>query len=221
MTTTATFVQLPTDSGNTGKKTRTVSRTVGADSVHSTFIIMDSTRDYTGVYGAHTGNHTISATAQNGTATGFIWFINPIGSTVTVALSRLRYMSSIVTSLSTPTCPRIVAQLFTYTGTPSGAVITPGKFKSAYATAQASIRTAVTGMTVVLGGQIDSFLPPVAVGTAAWATATPSSEENIANSELSDIQLAAGEGIVIYQADAGTTSDTRKLVINIAWSEFT
>jgi len=221
MATSATFVQLPTDSGNTGKKTRTVSRTVGADTVHSTFIIMDSTRDYVGVYGAHTGNHTILAAAQNGTSTGFVWFFNPIGSTVTVALSRLRYISSVTTSLSTPTCPRVVSQLFTYTGTPSGASVTPGKFKSAYATAQASVRTAMTGMTIVLGGQIDSHLPPVAVGTAGWAIVTPHSEDNVANSELSDIQLAAGEGIVMYQADAGTTSDTRKLVIDIAWSEFT
>lgn len=173
---------------------------------------------------------TLSYVAYNDTMTGGgsggggltdAEFINPIGSTVTVALSRLRYISSITTSLSTPTCPRIVSQLFTYTGTPSGATVTPGKFKSAYATAQASIRTAVTGMTVSLGGQIDSHLPPVAVGTAGWATAMPHSEDNIATSELSDIQLAAGEGIVIWQADAGTTSDTRKLVIDIAWSEFT
>jgi hypothetical protein len=37
---------------------------------------------------------------------------------------------------------------------------------------------------------------------------------------MSDVVLAAGEGMVIYQADAGTTADTRKLVIDGAWSEF-
>jgi hypothetical protein len=31
--------------------------------------------------------------------------------------------------------------------------------------------------------------------------------------------LAYGEGIVIRQADAGSTSDTRKIVLNFVWQE--
>lgn len=213
-------VILPLDTGNTGKKIRTITRTVGADSVHEHFFIMSSARDYTGVYGFHSGILTLLAAAQNGTTTGFAWLINPIGSTVTIAIERLRYVHQISSNLAVITVPRIVAQLFTFTGTASGASITPGKFNAAYAAPQGSVRSAMTGLTITLGGIIDATLPCVCAGTAGWTPMPPSFDDNIAISELSDIQLATGAGLVIYQADAGTTADTRKLLADITTAEF-
>ena len=60
----AAFAQLPTDSGNTGKKMRTQTRVIGADTVHEHFFIESSTRDMLGSYVAHSGVFTIQATAQ-------------------------------------------------------------------------------------------------------------------------------------------------------------
>jgi hypothetical protein len=220
MTVAAAYVQLPLDTGNTGKKQRTQSRTIGADTVHETYMVMSSARDYQGVYGGHSGNLTLLAAAQNGTTTGFLWLINLAASTVTLALARLRYASAITTGLALATTPRTIAQLFTYTGTPSGAAITTAKFNSGYPAAQGSLRTAMTGMTITLGGIIDGHLPPTTAGTAGWTFLVPNVDDNIANSELSDINLKTAEGVVIYQADAGTTADTRKLIVDMAWSEY-
>lgn len=211
---------LPLDTGNTGKKKRTQTRTVGADSVHEDFVIMSSVRNYLGVHGYSSGNLTLLAAAQNGTSTGFLWIINPVGSAVRMAMARLCFNHAITTNLSMPTAPRIIAQLFTFTGTASGASLTTGKFDSRYPAAVGTVRTAMTGLTISLGGILVTSLPIVTAGTAGWTFADPSTDDHIATSELSDVVLAAGEGIVIYQADAGTTSDTRKLVIDGAWSEF-
>jgi hypothetical protein len=211
---------LPLDTGNTGKKKRTQTRVVGADTVHEDFVIMGSTRSYLGVHGFSSGNLTILAAAQNGTSTGSLWIQNPVGSAVRMALARLCFYHAITTNLSMPTAPRIIAQLFTFTGTASGAALTTGKFDSRYPAAVGSVRTAVTGMTVTLGGILVTSLPIVTAGTAGWTFSTPDKDDNVATSEMSDVVLAAGEGLVIYQADAGTTSDTRKLVVDGAWSEF-
>jgi hypothetical protein len=221
MATTAGSVTLPSETGNTGKKTRTVSRTVGADTVHSTFVVMDSTRDYVGVHGFSSGNLTLLAAAQNGTSTGFLWIQNPVGASVKLGISRLCFYHALTTNLSMPTAPRVIAQLFTFTGTASGAALTTGKFNSAYPAAVGTVRTAVTGMTVTLGAIMVTSLPIVTAGTAGWTFSTPDKDDNVATSEMSDVVLAAGEGMVIYQADAGTTADTRKLVVDGAWSEFT
>lgn len=220
MTTVAAYVQLPLDTGNTGKKQRTQSRTVGADTVHEPFMVMSSQREYQGVYGYHSGVQTLLAAAQNGTSTGFYWAFNPIGSTIKMTLARLTYKHQITTNLSMPTSPRIILQLFTYTGTPSGAAVTPGKFNSSYPAAQGSVRTAMTGMTITLGGIIDATFPIVTAGTAGWTFVTPGIDDNVSNSELSDPTLAAGEGAVCYQADAGTTADTRKLVADLVTTEY-
>ena len=213
-------VLLPLDTGNTGKKMRTQTRTIGADSVHEHFFIPSSQRNYLGVFGYHGGNQLIQAAATNGTTTGFWWFINPIGSTVKIGIERVRYAHSITTTLSTPTCPRVVLQLFTFTGTASGAAVTPAKFNSGYPAAQGSMRTAMTGLTVSLGGIIDATLPIASIGTTGWAVVCPQFDDNIAISELSDIVLAPGEGIVCYQPDAGTTADTRRLIADIVTAEF-
>lgn len=220
MTAAAGFVQLPSDSGNTGKKMRTISRTVGADSVHEHFFIPSSSRDYLGAYLYHSGNFTIQAAAQNGTSTGFLWLINPIGNTNKVSLSRLRYIHQLTTNLALTTAPRVVTQLFTFTGTASGAATTPGKMNSAYPAATGSLRTAMTGLTITLGAIIDASLPLVTAGTAGWTFTAPSIDDNIANSEMSDIVLSAGEGTVTYQADAGTAADTRRLICDIATTEW-
>jgi hypothetical protein len=217
---TAAFVQLPLDTGNTGKKVRTISRVVGADTVHEHFFIMSSARDYLGVYGYHSGKQVIQAAATNGTTTGFWWLINPIGTTIKVGIERLRYIHQQGTNLVTATIPRVALALITFTGTASGAAITPGKIASMYPAAQGSMRTASTGLTVTLGAILDATLPFVNTGTIAYTATMANFDDNVAISEMSDIQLAAGEGAVCYQPDAGTTSDTRILVADIFTAEW-
>lgn len=211
------FAQLPSDSGNTGKKMRTQTRVIGADTVHEHFFVESSTRDMVGSYIAHSGVNLVQASAQTFPA-AFWWLINPVGNSNKIALTAIEVISQLGSALAAPTSPRLLFALFTFTGTASGAQITPGKLDSTYPATTASFRTASTGLTITkVADVICAF--PVASATAVGYTA-PMMDEWFEDKESNQIVLRAGEGIAFYQPDAGTASDTRRIVTTIKWDEF-
>src|SRR6266545_1371349 len=92
----ASFIQLPVDTGNTGKKVRTQTRVVGADTVHEHFFVPISARGVTVGYKASTGTLTVPAAVHNGTTTGFAWLYNVVGSTIKMALKRISWNSQFI-----------------------------------------------------------------------------------------------------------------------------
>jgi hypothetical protein len=107
---------------------------------------------------------------------------------------------------------------FTFTGTASGATITPGKRDSSDAANTATVRSASTGMTITAGAALHGFQVPAALATTsqnANAAVFPHGTD-----EDEYIILRAGEGIVIRQSTAGTTADTRIINLDLQWEEF-
>lgn len=217
-------VQLPVDTGNTGKKVRTQTRTVGADSVHEHFFIPISSRSKLGVYSAHSGVLTMPVAATNGGTTGYFWLINPVGSTVKLALRKIEGMIQFALTTGVDvTVPRTQFALCTFTGTASGAALTLAKRDSTDTAAQGSVRTASTGLTVTLGALIKSWLPPINA-TASSATIQANMPPTVCpeyepGMEDDQFVLRAGEGIVCYSPDAATTAN-RRLIVNLAWEEY-
>ena len=84
-----TYIQTPTDSGNSGKKLRMQSRIVGPDTVLSQVVEVASPRSKLGGYKMNAGVQTVPAAVHNGTTTGFWWLINPVGSTRLLAIRRV------------------------------------------------------------------------------------------------------------------------------------
>lgn len=188
----------------------------GAVSVSGTITARETSDTLLGVYYCQTGAHLVLAAADAATA-GRWFLVNPIGSSVTVRLRRLRFMSQLGSALVAVTSPRLQMELFTFTGVPSGASITPGKRNSNDATNVASLRTANTGMAITVGAAIMAFFP-VASATAV-AYNTPAMYDWNPDVER-DIILSPGQGLLFRQADAGTASDTRRYLTSIVWEEF-
>lgn len=213
---------LPLDTGNTGKKKRTQTRVIGADTVHEDFVILTSKDSKVGLYRAHSGTLTIPAVPHNGTTTGHLWLFNPVGNTIKGRLRRLRETGQVVSGAIDLTAPRQLFSLFTFTGTPSGTIITPAKRDSTDAAATLSLRTASTGATVTLGATIRHTGVPGVVATASSATIQvdlpPSIYPPWDPDEEECIVLRAGEGIVLWSADASTTAN-RRLFSDWAWEE--
>jgi hypothetical protein len=219
----AGFVQLPSDAGNAGKKIRTQTRVVGSDTVHEHFVIAISARSKVGVYYAHSGTLTIPAAAHVGTTTGHTWLFNPVGSAVKLALRRIREIIQFtVTSAVDVSVPRQLWSLFTFTGTASGAQITPAKRDSTDSAPVGNLRTASTGLTVTLGAAMRGVLPPI-VATASSATIQSNMPAQVGQpwepEEDGQIVLRAGEGIVNWSADAATTGN-RRMVVDTVWEEY-
>lgn len=219
----AGFVQLPLDTGNTGKKVRTQTRVVGADTVHEHFFISISQYSKTGLYRAHSGVLTIPTAAHNGTTTGHLWLQNPAGATVKGRLRRMRETEQTISGAIDLTAPRQLVALFTFTGTASGASITAAKRDSTDAANQLIMRTASTGMTVTLGAIIRHAGVPGIVATASSATVQtmlpPSVYPPWDPDEEECPVLRTGEGVVLYSGDASTTAN-RRLFSDWAWEEF-
>jgi hypothetical protein len=212
-------VILPSDTANTGKKIRTQTRVVGADTVHEHYFVNVSRRSKTGIYYYSPGLQSVQASAQDGTTTGFCWLINPVGSVIDLGVREVVLLLN--GSAVAATQPRIILVKFTFTGTASGASVTPAKRKtSSDAAPVGSLRTTPTGLTITLGATAASFIAP-AIITAA--SAFPTDDQSWPNSKdpLEDhaLELEPGEGVVLYQADAGTATDPRRFVVNITAEE--
>ena len=171
----------------------------------------------TAKFTASSGNLTILAAAHAATA-GFFWLINPIGNPKNVKLRRVEFESAPTAATVFVTSPRVTVERMTFTGTASGAQITPSKVKSSMANPTGLLLTANTGLTIIAGAVAYTFLV-TAILTAVGVSNPSMLEWEPPEEGMKD--LASGEGIVIRQADAGSASDTRKAVVNLAWEEYT
>jgi hypothetical protein len=215
---------LPDDSGNTGKKIRTQTRVIGADTVHEHFYVPVSICRIMGIYHANIPLYTVANSAQNGTSAAIGWLQVPAAATVNarVRMMSVSHTNAVATAIDHATAPRIAFQRATFTGTPSGAVITSAKRATTDNAAQCDIRTASTGLTISL-----------VANALVWASLCPGVDittSGVYNSFLREewrpmvedefIDLAPGEALAIYQIDAGTASDQRRALVNICWDEY-
>jgi hypothetical protein len=170
-----------------------------------------------GAYKFESGRLTVQASAHASTA-GFFWLINPVGSSVIGTVKKLMCTSVPTAATVFASAPRITCERVTFTGTASGASITPAKRDSTDATNTLSVRSASTGLTLAAGAIIGDFtVPPV---LTAVGIAVPVDQYLYDDTDEDDyIVLRPGEGIVCRQPDAGTTSDTRLITIYGSWEE--
>lgn len=217
----ANRIILASDTGNSGKSVRTQTRVVGGNTVHEHFFIPIPAIESAGKYFFSSTQQTVSATVQNATATGFFWLQMPTTATVTAIL---RYVSASATTTSTvvaPSAPVISFSKFTFTGTASGASVTPVKVQTAGAANQMIVRTLVTGMVVTVVGDVGNFhIPAVLTGVGAvFAYETVIPRNPMAYIRGVDLEIAPGEGLVIWQSVAGTGSDPRVFGLQLEWDE--
>lgn len=215
----ASYVQLPLDTGNTGKKVRTQTRVVGADTVHEHYFVPVNPRSILGEYFLSSGVLTATTAAENGT-TGKFWIVNPVGSAVKVAVhSTEAHIVAGALSAAQTTITRLVLALITFTGTPSGAIISMAKRDSTDAAPVSSARSASTGLTITTGAVVRGWLYPTITGTTGTGQASPIVVPERDQTWDENVVLRAGEGVVCYQPDASTLATIRALV-NMMLEEF-
>src|SRR6266487_321751 len=150
----ASYIQLPDDSGNSGKKVRSQTKVISGSTVHEHFFTPVRAGVLLGVYRLGMAQQTIVQTAHDGTSTAFLWFHMPTAITNKKARIRGIWFDTQLSSVAAAmvTAPRVSASRFTFTGTASGGSVTPVKVDTSWATSVSDLRTAVTGLTVALVG---------------------------------------------------------------------
>lgn len=221
----SSFIQLPAD--KTGKKQRTRQRTVSANTVEEQYYIYTIDRIRLGSYRyGITGFVQTAAHLNTSPPEAFAWLYNPAGSSVNMAINSVEFMSQISQAQTMPVSPRICLQTFTLTAL-SDAPINGNPIDTSMPTSTAKIEAgnADSGMGVTLGTDIFGFLT-VAGATATIATTTWATTSDWNPDFDGRLILAAGEGLRIYQPDAGKANpqpdgNLRQFVCNFRWTEFT
>jgi len=216
----ANKIILPLDTGNAGKNVRTQTRVIGPDTVHEHFFVPTSPRSTVGRFKVNTGQLTIPAAVHNGTTTGFFWLVNPVGSTVKLAVKRISWNIQFVALAVDLLGGEMRFNRCTFTGVASGATAPPAKTDSVLAAAVGSVRLASTGLTVLLDGAMyGTQYPTMDLATGGAGHWNPYVFEWSPSAEDDELILRAGEGLVCWHAIAVTTAN-RRLFVNLAWDEF-
>jgi len=171
-----------------------------------------------GKFASNTGAITVTASADTAPA-GKVYFWNPVGGSKIVRIKKISFRQSPTSEIALPTAPRIGITRITLTGTGSGTQLAMPKKDTTCPVASAYLSTASTGATLSNVGLLMAFLIGAKSYIATYGGSSVVNNEVWVPSEEDAIVLRAGEGITIYQADAGTTSDTRTWNINIEWDE--
>lgn len=218
-------IVLPADTLNTGKTVRTITK----GGVHEHLFIQDRRETILGVYGASMGAAlSVAAAAQDGTTTAAFWLALP--NTVSGKAGRLRScVVKFTTSAATPTmpsAPRFALGKYTFTGNPSGAQKTSVPLQTSYPADALYLTTAITGMTPTLvnagvGIGCATCPPFILAGTAANVQMTQMDRQELIQQgqDNEDLwpRLVPGEGLVLWQADAGTGSEIRRFTVDLLW----
>ena len=213
-------VRLPLDTGNTGKIKRTQTRVVGADTVHSDYVIVEDPRNVVGAYRAVSTILTVPAAVQNGTSTGFMWIYNPVGSAIKMQVSKIVWDTQF-TALAVDLLPgELRCSRFTFTGVNSGTKITPSKRDSTDAAAVGEVSstwaTAVATLVATVCAAQYQTMDLITGGAGHW---NPYRDAFDPSGEHGEIVLRAGEGLALWHATAVTTAN-RRLILTAAWDEF-
>jgi hypothetical protein len=218
-------IVLPSDAANAGPKVRTQTRVVGADTVHEHMFVPISREKLLGLYWwVPTAAQSVQASAQNGTSAAFGWLAMPPSLNVRGRVRRLEvvFEQGAAPTADHLTLPRIAFQKFSFTGTPSGASITPLKRHTSDAANSSNFYTAATGMTITLGAFGPTYIPPgIDFATAVGQNVVSKVNEPF-NPQAEDeyFDYGPGEGFVLYQPDAGTTTDVRRFNFKLYIDEY-
>jgi hypothetical protein len=216
---TNSYLRVPAD--GIGKKVRTRQRAIGSDTIEEQYVLaLQHERVLTTRYWFHSGALVVGASADAANV-GRVYVENDPDSTVLIALTWVRFTSQIGSALVAPTSPRISLKLFTFTGdTPSGAAITGVRSDTTLAAKNANwnVRTAATGMTITEGAAFASFFPTASATAVGYA---PPAVDEWRPAPDRALILRAGEGVMVKQEDAGTTSDTRRFTLDFEVEEVT
>jgi hypothetical protein len=212
------ILQMPLD--GVGKKVDALQLSVGGNLVlQQRVVARRHERTLTTRY--HFTTAGVVGAAADGALAGRVYVENDPDSTVLIAVTRVKFTSQHASVLATPTAPRFVLRSFTFTGnTPSGTAVTGVKQDSSLAAKDLNwnVRTVSTGMTITEAGDLETFYPVGAL--TAVAASTPHMAEWKPESDVPLI-LRAGEGLMLKQIDAGTTSDTRVWALTVDVDEWT
>jgi hypothetical protein len=165
----------------------------------------------------------INANTGANHATLFFNLANPHGSRRVAKVHSIFLQTQHNTALSTPTAPPICFGLAKYSGMFSAAataVPLANNETTEFTDSVITVRTAVTGAnTLTYFPAFFQALPIVSIGTAGWGYSDTGYASWKAEEAGFYAAIRPGMFLVCWQDLAGTTSDVRRMIANVTWTE--
>lgn len=215
----ASYVQLPSDASNSGKKNRTQTKAVGSDTVHEHFVVPSPNFTRTGRHAYQSSMHVVSTAATNST--------HLVLAMTTAATHRavLRFIDiswSITGTIAATTAnPTIVLQKATYgtafTLSTNGQVI---NYQSSSTTSQLNAYLGSSGATVGTPVPFASFAFPALLTTVgAYGGGQRLWEAGDQYSLETGIEMKAGDLIQVIQPATGSNGEQRTFTLTFVWDQ--
>jgi hypothetical protein len=215
----ASYVQLPTDTANTGKKNRTQTKAVGSDTVHEHFVVPSAGYTRTGRHAYQSSLHVLSTAATN---TTHLVLAMTTAATHRAVLRSIDMSYSITGTIAATTAsPLIVIQKATYgtvfTATTNGAVI---NFQSSSTTSQLNAYLGSSGASVGTPVPFASFAFPALLTTIG----TYGGQCNLwrAGDQYdlgTGLEMKAGDLLQVLQPTTGSNGEQRTFTLRFEWDQ--
>lgn len=218
----STYVQLPSDSANTGKKNRTQTKTVGANSVHEHYVVLSPDVTKTGRYIASTTAPVAVSTAAAAASTAGIRYLHM--STSATVTGQLRYAEigwgqASTVNVASPSL-LFSLQKYTFNTAHSGTTVNIVATQTSSTTPQANVRSAPTGATITLVGQIGHCQIPAMVTTVGqYGGSQVLYEVREQGNRMDAVEFGPGEGICLFPVTSGVAADVRNVTCKFVWDE--
>jgi hypothetical protein len=219
----ASYVQLPVDTANTGKKNRTQTKVVGSDTVHEHHVVPSAGYTHTGRYfSCSTALQTVSSAAQTPSTAGFYYLHNSTANTA-VGVLRSVEISYGCEGATAPTfsAPLFSLQKYVFGTAHSGTTVSIVAAQTSSTTPSLNMRTGPAGPTTftVVGPVGAKQIPAVqsSVGTYGGSFSLYEAPEHYNRGYA--VEIAPGEGVCLCQLSTGLAADTRKFTAKFVWDE--
>jgi hypothetical protein len=220
----ASYVQLPADTANTGKKNRTQTKVVGSDTAHEHFVVPSHGYTVTGRYFAcSTAAQSVSSAAQTPSTAGFYYLHNSTANTAVGMLRSVDVSYSVDGSTAiaiAQSCPLFMLQKYTFATAHAGTTLNIVSAQTSSTTPKLNMRSAPTGATITLVGPIGAVPMPAIVTTVAnYSGSFNLYQAHEHYNRGAAVEIAPGEGVVLHQLTTGLAADTRKFTAKFVWDE--
>jgi hypothetical protein len=216
----AGYVQLPSDTANTGKKNRTATKVVGSDTVHEHYVVPSPGFTRTG---RHAFQSSMCVVSTAGTNTTHFVLAMTTAATHRAVLRSIDLSYSITGTIAATTAsPLIVIQKATYgtvfTASTNGAVI---NFQSSSTTSQLNAYLGSSGASVGTPVPFASFAFPAlltTIGTYGGQTNLWRSGGD-QNSAETGLEMKAGDLLQVLQPTTGSNGEQRTFTLRFEWDQ--
>jgi hypothetical protein len=215
----ASYVQLPADTANTGKKNRTQTKVVGSDTVHEHHVVPSPGYTRTGRHAYQSSMHVLSTAATN---TTHLVLAMTTAATHRAVLRSIDVSWSITGTIAATTAsPLLVIQKATYgtafTASTNGAVI---NYQSSSTASQLNAYLGSSGASVGTPVPFASFAVPALLTTVGTYGGQANLWRSRDNYDLgTGLEMKAGDLLQVIQPTTGSNGEQRTFTVRFEWDQ--